>query len=974
MARLRTVLIGLVMLCASVSVAAAQGVQTGTIRGVIRDDQGLAVPGVTITATSPAVQGPRVATSDQTGTYTLVNLPPGTYSIKYELSNFATIERQTTVALGLAVDVSVTMKPAGVTESVQVVAETPAPIATPVVGANVKHEEIEALATPRTIQGIATLAPAVTEFTPNAGQLVINGAFAFDNVFMINGVDINDNLFANPQNLFIEDAIEETQVLTSGISAEYGRFTGGVINAITKSGGNTFSGSFRTNFTNPRWSKVTPFEASKNITNPSNLQESYEGVLGGPIVRDRLWFFTSGRYAPLQIPATVAQSGVQVIQDDKNKRGEVKLTGTVAPNHTIQGGYLNNARTVSNTSGIFTLLADPHSLVTRSLPNAYYYTNYKGVVGNGLLIEAQYSQRTFEFQGDGGTSTNITDSPIFSNSLPFAYNAPYFSANDPEQRNNRQLTANVTKFWAGAGRHQTKGGYEFFRSQRTGGNSQSSTQYVFDSDWATDASGKPLLDSQGRFVPVFTPGVSGVDFFPATVGATLNIDNNSLYVQDHWVVNAKLSADLGARYEHVKALSSGNIVGVDNDRIVPRLALTYDALGNGNHVVHVSFSQYSGRYNEALIGANSPVGNPSDIFSLYQGPTGQGVNFAPGFDVKNYPITPANASVTVPTANIFLDPNTKSPLVSEVQASYGVTINNGKGYAEAAYIYRKTTSLIDDFITRDTGTTHVTLSGIDAGIATNHLFENTDQAHRMFSAMNFLSRYRLSNRWTVNGQYTLGLKDDGNYAGESANRPGSVSLIGDYPEAYTPEAPRFFPDGRLASFERHRLRAWTIYDFGLGRAGDLSVSALLRVDSGQVYSLAQTNVALTSIQRAILVNAGYPDAPGRATLYFDGSRGSQEFNGYGAVDLNLSYNVPVFRSLKPWVKLDVFNVLNNDKLVSFDTTVTQDPKSPLDALGYRTGFIQGPNFGKATSAANFIPPFGGVTGLRTFRMAVGIRF
>jgi len=288
MARLRTVLIGLVMLCASVAVAAAQGVQTGTIRGVIRDDQGLAVPGVTITATSPAVQGPRVATSDQTGAYTLVNLPPGTYSIKYELSNFATIERQTTVALGLAVDMSVTMKPAGVTESVQVVAETPAPIATPVVGANVKHEEIEALATPRTIQGIATLAPAVTEFTPNAGQLVINGAFAFDNVFMINGVDINDNLFANPQNLFIEDAIEETQVLTSGISAEYGRFTGGVINAITKSGGNTFSGSFRTNFTNPRWSKVTPFEASKNITNPSNLQESYEGVLGGPIVRDRL--------------------------------------------------------------------------------------------------------------------------------------------------------------------------------------------------------------------------------------------------------------------------------------------------------------------------------------------------------------------------------------------------------------------------------------------------------------------------------------------------------------------------------------------------------------------------------------------------------------------------------------------------------------------------------------------------------------
>src|SRR5262249_57290164 len=126
---------------------------------------------------------------------------------------------------------------------VQVVAEAPAPIATPIVGSNIKHDEIEALATPRTLQGIATLAPAVSEYTPNGGQLVINGAFAFDNIFMINGVDVNDNLFANAQNLFIEDAIDETQVLTSGISAEYGRFSGGGVHAITKSGSHRVSGN-----------------------------------------------------------------------------------------------------------------------------------------------------------------------------------------------------------------------------------------------------------------------------------------------------------------------------------------------------------------------------------------------------------------------------------------------------------------------------------------------------------------------------------------------------------------------------------------------------------------------------------------------------------------------------------------------------------------------------------------------------------
>src|SRR2546423_1418069 len=140
-----------------------------------------------------------------------------------------------------------------------------------VVGVNLKHEEIEALATPRTLQGIATLAPSVSEYSPNGGQLVINGAFAFDNIFMVNGVDVNDNLFANPQNLFIEDAIQETQVLTSGISAEYGRFGGGVVNAITKSGGNRFSGSGRINFLNAAWTKETPYEVSKSITRPNQL-------------------------------------------------------------------------------------------------------------------------------------------------------------------------------------------------------------------------------------------------------------------------------------------------------------------------------------------------------------------------------------------------------------------------------------------------------------------------------------------------------------------------------------------------------------------------------------------------------------------------------------------------------------------------------------------------------------------------------
>src|SRR4051812_25807237 len=304
-----------------------QGVQTGAIRGVVKDAQGLVVPGVTITATSPSLQGPRVAVTDTEGAFSVAALPAGTYTVSYELSGFTTTTRRIAVPVGSTVSESVTLAAAGIAESINVVGQTPAVITSPVVGADFKHEEIESLATPRTIQGIAQLAPAVNENGPNPQTVVINGAFSFDNVFMVNGVDINDNLFAQPQNLFIEDAIQETQVLTSGISAEFGRFTGGVINAITKSGGNLFSGSGRINFSNPSWTTATPFEVGKgqatvDAAHPNTTQESYEGTFGGPIIRDRLWFFTSGRYGSVNSTVTLPQTGLALPTNDLNKRGE----------------------------------------------------------------------------------------------------------------------------------------------------------------------------------------------------------------------------------------------------------------------------------------------------------------------------------------------------------------------------------------------------------------------------------------------------------------------------------------------------------------------------------------------------------------------------------------------------------------------------------------------------------------------------
>ena len=125
--------------------------------------------------------------------------------------------------------------------------------------------------------------------------MTISGAFAYDNVFMIDGVDVNDNLFGTANNVFIEDAIDETQVLTSGISAEYGRFSGGVINMVTKRGGNIFSGSVRLNLSNPAWNNESPLEKQRGTEHADQVSKFLEGTLGGPVMRDRVWFFFAGR-------------------------------------------------------------------------------------------------------------------------------------------------------------------------------------------------------------------------------------------------------------------------------------------------------------------------------------------------------------------------------------------------------------------------------------------------------------------------------------------------------------------------------------------------------------------------------------------------------------------------------------------------------------------------------------------------------
>jgi Carboxypeptidase regulatory-like domain len=951
--------------------ARAQGVQTSVLTGTVTSSDGATLPGATVTVQSPALQGVQSAVTDVNGVFVIRGLPPGQYTVTFEMSGMATIKKDTPVSLGSTVTVDASMAVAGVSETVNVAAETAPVVTNPTTGANYTQKMINDLPVGRTPFLVSELAPGLTDNTPNAGQITIAGSFAYDNVFLMNGVDINDNLFGQNNNLFIEDAVEETQVLTSGISAEYGRFSGGVVNIVTKRGGDTFSGSYRQNLSNQSWTDEVPFETRPR---PDKYLNTYEGTFGGPLVRSKLWFFGAGRYADTSTPRTFAETALPFDQGENNKRYEVKVTGTAARNHTFTGSWMDNSTEQSNRPTL-TASIDPHTLDTRKLPNDLFVVNYNGVLTSRLFATFQVSQKRFGFRENGGNSSDIHDSPFFSLGVAdvpggLAYNAPYFDETDPEDRNNRQVAGSLSYFLSKPryGSHDIKGGFEWFRSTNTGGNSQTSTGYVFDADYVPAADGSPLFGSNGRMIPVFDPGNTQLEQWLPTRGARINIATTSFYVHDRWTAGRHWTFDAGLRYERVRSHATGDINAVDTDTIVPRLAATYDLHTDGKVILQATYAHYAGKYSEAQFANNTNVGNPSEIIYTYDGPAGQGLDFAPGFDPANYETTTG----IFPTANVFFENGLHSPVTREFTASVGSQISP-RLYAKGTYIVRRLTGAIDDFIDTSTGTTDVIRDGVNFGTFDNSFYRNTDLAKRNYQALLFQSAYRVTNNLTVQGHYTIQLQNEGNFEGEASNQPGAVSLLGDYPEVFT-EA-RNFPMGRTDDFQRSKVRLWAIYNMSLGQWGGLDLSGLYRYNSGLTYSFRAQNVPLTDQQLAASEAAGYVNLPngGDQTLYF-GDRGTGDFPGYALVDFGVAYNIPVYRTVRPFVKLDVLNAFNNQKQVGFNTTVTPDFNGPVDAQGLPLNYIKGSRFGQAVENLDYPPYRPGFDGGRTFLMSFGVRF
>jgi hypothetical protein len=479
-------------------------------------------------------------------------------------------------------------------------------LTTPTVSANYKHDEIEALATPRTLTGIARFAPGVNDLVQTAGptegqgQVIINGGLGYDNVFMLNGVDVNDNIFGWPQNLFIEDAIAETQILTSGISAEYGRFGGGVVNAITKSGGNLFAGSYRLNLANDAWSTETPFERSRSVTRVSRLNTAHEGTFGGPIVKDRLWFFVAGRYARQETSADATGDRCAVHHDRVAiSAARSRSARRSPPGHSVQGSAIGTPARADESGQLHRRTGDDRPVrperqrAAESSPGV----QLPGVGSQRWLFDAQYSHEQFSTNAGGGTDSSLWNRRSSRSTSP---------SSTTRRISTRRIPTSATTASSPAA-PSTSGALTRSNSDTSGSEPEDRRQYALClrlrvSDrlsWRMRTAAR--CSTTGASSRSFTPGDTFVFHFISTPARRLNIDHNSVNAQDHWVVSKNVSCRSRCAYRTRDDQRHGRRRRCRRRTDGAEAGVGYDLRGDGKYVVHATYGHYSGRYKRCAL-------------------------------------------------------------------------------------------------------------------------------------------------------------------------------------------------------------------------------------------------------------------------------------------------------------------------------------------------------------------------------------
>jgi hypothetical protein len=943
------------------------------------------VPGVTVTLTSPALQGERVVTTGENGQYSAVALPPGPYSIRFELAGLQPATRSVRLAVAGAARMDVELTPNAIVEALTVEPYPLSDVSASQVATNLSAELVEFLPAGRTIIDTVLLAPGVQNSGPNK-QPIVNGAPSYDNLYLVDGVTINDQLRGQPHKLFIEDAIQETTVLTAGISAEYGRFTGGVVNVITRSGGNDLSGSLRDTLSSDRWTSRTPF--ANEPAHLRRLNNDYEGTLGGRVLRDRLWFFLAGRYAARDEAKAIQGTNIPFTHATNEKRMEAKLTGAITPKHSLVGSWMD-VRLREENVAFGDAVADVESLYDTATPNSLLALYYTGILRQDTVLEAQYSKKQFALRGGSGSiaiGDRLHGTPVLALNESWLGAAPAFcSACGASRRDNRDVLLKAS--WFGTtrrfGDHTLVAGVDDFHELRRENVHQSASDFVIDGNIITVGSQNYLQmvpdETFIEYWPILLPGDRPADF------AT-----RSAFVNDQVIFGSRLSFNLGLRYDANRGYDARGTKQASDSRFSPRLGATWDLFGNGRERINATFSRYASKVQQNIAANGSPAEVPANLTFLYEGPE---INTDPS-DLVSTPdamrmIFDWFESVGgTKNEELFLGgiyPGSTvvrgelvSPVMDETTLGYGHQFGD-RGLLRADYIQRRWS----DFYVTELTTANGKITQPDGTVVDRTFISNGDEGlSRRYRGVALQGGYRVLSRLNLGGNYTWS-RLTGNVEGENA---GSSSVTTQSPTRYQPEYRAFAqhaPMGYLSGDIRHRANVWASYDIP-SRYGRFVATLLERYQSPRSYSVAP-NIDVRSIH-----NPGYAVAPAVVPYYFFG-RGSLRTDAVSSTGLGLNYTTAV-RGVRLLAEADLENIFNqkavedpsfidrnvttsrNDRnLAAFNpftaTPVACPQGTPTSSAQCKgvANYQVSKNFGRPTSQRAYQQP-------RTVRLSFGVRF
>jgi outer membrane receptor protein involved in Fe transport len=643
---------------------------TGRIEGRVAAPDGSPLARVTVTAAG-ALPGTRTVVSDAAGAYRLGALPPGTYQLRVSSPGYAAQESTVVVSLGATTSADFQLTPA-VAEEVTVRSEAPlVDTRSTEVGTTMDARAFERLPLSRDYTSIALLQPGVT--TDGAGFSVF-GATGLENSYYIDGVDVTGMRTGAEVKVIPEQFVQEVEVKTATYSAEYGRVFGGVVNAITRSGGNSYHGEAFGYFDNHHLqAKATTDVVGTNFAGFTS--NDYGAGLGGYLLRDRLWFFgvydrtnlsrdvhlVTGSGSPFDGATFRAQDRAQDLYAGK-------LTWSITPSQQLVGSVIGDhsrdaqqliedgppqTRRFHDTSG------QPDLALLDSAVGSSWMTQV------GLFRHREKRDRRPDFNPPFLTA-NDADVPtldLANCALPGCFSgAPWviIPIADPlidESFERDQLRASATGYRGG---NEVKVGLDLAQAK---GTVRQAIPGGYFRTLSSAAAGGPLLFTQTWFGD--PSGQFGAGHVVPEVSGRPRTDYGALYAQDNWLPRGNLTVNAGLRYDQfrLKDAVTGGVIANLKGNWAPRLGVVWDPGSNGRQKLSFAY----GRFFEAI-----PLNHQAGSFA------GSSLSIT---DVAGYTFDCGPTSVSCQSfpnrVSEPADPRLKAPMSDQLSLTWKQTVVGG---------------------------------------------------------------------------------------------------------------------------------------------------------------------------------------------------------------------------------------------------------------------------------------------------------